>query len=168
LNTQTEDQTVHNAALVSRDQSLPPQPSTFHQIFIGADGLRAGRSILIFIACFVALVAAASAIGHKSHPPAPKTAAAAADRSISLRSALLDNRIPLIAIVLVTWIMSKIERRPNSVYGLGGSRKLSRFFTGLACSSSSPSGRLVSSSSTAARPLVATSSASAHSGSSAS
>jgi len=27
--------------------------------------------------------------------------------------------------------MSKIERRPNSVYGLGGSRKLLHFFAGL-------------------------------------
>jgi uncharacterized protein len=131
LNTQTEDQTLHNAALVSRDQSLPPQPSTFHKTFIGADGLRAGWGILIFIAFFAVLMAAASAIGHMLHPPAPKIAAAAADKSISLRSALLDNSIPLIAILLVSWIMSKIERRPNSVYGLGGSRKLSRFFAGL-------------------------------------
>ena len=125
MTTQTEDQTLH------RDQSIPPQPSTFHKIFIGADGLRAGWSILIFIALFAALMAAANVIGHKLSPPAPKTAAVA-NQSISLRSAFLDNSIPLIAILLVTWIMSKIERRPNSVYGLGGSRKLSRFFAGLA------------------------------------
>ena len=132
MNTPTEDQTLHNTTLVSRDQSLPPQTSTFHKIFIGADGLRAGWSILIFIALFAALMAAANVISHKLHPPALKTAAAAADKSISLRSAFLDDSIPLLAILLVTWIMSKIERRPNSVYGLGGQRKLRHFFTGLA------------------------------------
>jgi hypothetical protein len=31
---------------------------------------------------------------------------------------------------LVTWIMSKIERRPISVYGLGGQSKLPRFLAG--------------------------------------
>ena len=132
MNTPTEDQTLHNTTLVSRDQSLPPQTSTFHKIFIGADGLRAGWSILIFIALFAALMAAANVISHKLHPPALKTAAAAANKSIGLRSAFLDDSIPLLAVLLVTWIMSKIERRPNSVYGLGGQRKLRRFFTGLA------------------------------------
>jgi uncharacterized protein len=34
--------------------------------------------------------------------------------------------------LLVTWIMSKIERRPNSVYGFGGSRKVAYFRAGLA------------------------------------
>ena len=33
--------------------------------------------------------------------------------------------------LLVTWIMSKIERRPNSVYGFGDSRKVAHFFAGL-------------------------------------
>lgn len=131
MTTQSEDQTLHNPALVSRHQSLPPQPSTFHKIFIGADGLRAGWSILIFIALFAALMASANVIGHKLNPSAPKTASTA-NQSISLRSAFLDNSIPLIAILLVTWIMSKIEHRPKSVYGLGGSRKLSHFFAGLA------------------------------------
>jgi membrane protease YdiL (CAAX protease family) len=36
------------------------------------------------------------------------------------------------ATLLVTWIMSRIERRPNSVYGLGGDRKLGLFFSGMA------------------------------------
>jgi membrane protease YdiL (CAAX protease family) len=40
--------------------------------------------------------------------------------------------IPLAAVLLVTWIMSKVERRPNSVYGFGGSRKVAHFFAGLA------------------------------------
>jgi membrane protease YdiL (CAAX protease family) len=84
------------------------------------------------MALFAALMAAANAVGHKLRPPALKTAATVADRSISLRSTFLDESVPFVGILLVTWIMSKIERRPNAVYGLGGSRKLSHFFTGLA------------------------------------
>jgi uncharacterized protein len=133
MTTQTEDLIPSNdAPLASREQGLPPQPSSLHKIFIGADGLRAGWSILIFIALFAALMAAASAIGHKLHPPAPKTAATVTDKSITLRSTYIDESIPFLAVLLVTWIMSKIERRPNSVYGLGGGRKLSHFFSGLA------------------------------------
>jgi membrane protease YdiL (CAAX protease family) len=37
-----------------------------------------------------------------------------------------------VVILLITWIMSKIERRPNAVYGFGDSRKLSHFLTGMA------------------------------------
>jgi membrane protease YdiL (CAAX protease family) len=133
LNAQTEDQALHNnAALASNHQNPPPQSSTLRQIFIGKDGLRAGWSLLIFIALFATLMAAAGAVGHKLHPPAPKTTATVADKSISLRTTFLDESVPFLGILLVTWIMSRIERRPNAVYGLGGSHKLSHFFTGLA------------------------------------
>ena len=44
----------------------------------------------------------------------------------------IGEAIAFLVTFLVTWIMSKIERRPNSVYGLGGSRKLAQFFAGLA------------------------------------
>jgi membrane protease YdiL (CAAX protease family) len=40
--------------------------------------------------------------------------------------------IPFLITFIVTWIMSKIEGRPNSVYGLGGARPLARFLAGLA------------------------------------
>ncbi|MGA7220152.1 MAG: CPBP family intramembrane glutamic endopeptidase [Candidatus Sulfotelmatobacter sp.] len=38
----------------------------------------------------------------------------------------------MVITVLVTWIMSKIERRPNSAYGLGGRNGVKYFFSGLA------------------------------------
>ena len=37
----------------------------------------------------------------------------------------------LLVTVVATWIMSKIERCPNSSYGLGGNRKLSHLLAGL-------------------------------------
>ena len=63
MDARTEDQPRHDkAALASKDQSLPSQRSTIHKIFIGADGLRAGWSILIFIALFAIFISAATAI----------------------------------------------------------------------------------------------------------
>ena len=36
------------------------------------------------------------------------------------------------AVLIATWLMAKIERRPTSVYGLGGNRRLRNFLSGLA------------------------------------
>jgi hypothetical protein len=44
----------------------------------------------------------------------------------------LNEAVPLLAVALVTWIMSKVERRPVGVYGLGGTQKLTHFIAGLA------------------------------------
>lgn len=50
---------------------------------------------------------------------------------MSVRRALIGESTSLLVVLLVTWIMSKIERRPNSVYGFGGRRKLAYFLAGL-------------------------------------
>lgn len=44
----------------------------------------------------------------------------------------IGEAIPFLATLFASWIMSKIERRPNSVYGLGGMRNVPHFFAGLA------------------------------------
>jgi membrane protease YdiL (CAAX protease family) len=113
--------------------ATPPtsSPSALRKIFIGKDGLRAGWSLLIFIAIFALLAFCANRIGHKLHPPAPK-AAKAGPESATPQFLFIAESVPFIITVLVTWIMSKIERRPNSVYGLGGRRKLAHFLAGLA------------------------------------
>ena len=116
---------------------LPPaepipsaQPSGVRNIFIGKDGLRAGWSLLIFIALLAAVLIAANFVTHKIHPHNPNAAKNMSE--ISLKAAFINESIPLVIVLLVTWIMSKIERRPNSVYGFGGSRKVAHFFAGLA------------------------------------
>jgi membrane protease YdiL (CAAX protease family) len=110
----------------------PPPPSTLQQVLFGPDGLRAGWGLLLFIALFAALLFCANVITHHLHPHVAKTAAAASDKSAPLGSTLISEFVPFAATLLITWIMSKIERRPNSVYGFGGSHKLSRFLSGLA------------------------------------
>jgi membrane protease YdiL (CAAX protease family) len=131
LNNETDDQPLHHDATLTATEPVPPAgPPTPHKIFIGRDGLRAGWSLLIFIALFAALIFCANIIGRKLHPPAPKSASA--DSDISIVSGFVSELVPLLVTLIVTWIMSKIERRPNSVYGLGDSRMLSHFFSGLA------------------------------------
>ncbi len=105
-----------------------PQPSTLRKVFVGKDGLRAGWGLLIFILIFAALAFCANRISHKIH-----TAAASPNPSSEMSpvSTCIGEGIPFLMILFVTWIMSKIERRPNSVYGLGGKRKVPHFLAGL-------------------------------------
>ncbi len=106
-----------------------PQPSPLRKVFIGKGGLRAGWSLLIFILLVGALGFAANRIAHKIHPASPNKAMAGVD--ISPTFLVMSEAVPFLLIFLVTWIMSKVEHRPNSVYGLGGNRKFPQFLAGL-------------------------------------
>jgi uncharacterized protein len=107
----------------------PARQSSLRKIFTGPEGLRAGWSLVIFVALMAAMLKGATALATLTHL-APNQGAAA--KEISFSFGLFAESIPLIAIFFVTWIMSKIEQRPNSVYGLGGTRRLPNFFMGLA------------------------------------
>ena len=113
----------------SQSQLPAAEPSTIHKVFIGTDGLRAGWSLAIFVALMAPLLKGANAVGNHMHL-LPDQAAGAKEMSFGV--GLFAESLPLLAILLATWIMSKIEKRPNSVYGLGGERRLSHFFMGLA------------------------------------
>ena len=133
MNTETDDLPPYHDATLTPTEPIPPtQPSALRKIFIGKDGLRAGWSLLIFIAIFAAIALCVNVIGHKLYPPAAKTAQTASDISVTPRSLFISESIGFLVTLLATWIMSKIERRPNSVYGFGGGRKLPHFFAGLA------------------------------------
>jgi len=116
-----------NVTLPPSEAIPPSQPPAMRRIFIGKDGLRAGWSLLIFILIFAALAFCINRIAHKLLPPTPHSANA----ELSITAGFLMELIPFLMLLLVTWIMSKIERRPNSGYGLGGSRKGSYFLKGL-------------------------------------
>ena len=109
---------------------LSHPPSTARKIFYGKDGLRAGWSLLIFIAIFAAIIFCVN-VGLRKFLPqdlkAPKPGA-----ELPPRFLFLAEGIPFAVTVFLTWIMSKIERRPVGVYGLGDNRKAARFFAGLA------------------------------------
>jgi membrane protease YdiL (CAAX protease family) len=130
LNTHPEEnRPPYNEALPPVEQVPAANPFTLRNVFIGADGLRAGWSLLIFIALMAALLRGVNAIGHLTHLAPPKGVDAS---NASPTFLFIAESLPFLATLLVTWIMSKIERRPNSAYGLGGTRKLPHFFAGLA------------------------------------
>jgi CAAX protease family protein len=125
-----------NPGATNPDATLPPgepipsaQPSVV-RIFIGEDGLRAGWSLLVFIALLAVVLVPVRFVMHKIHPHNPNTARTTSE--ISLETGFIMESIPLAAVLLVTWIMAKIERRPYSVYGFGGRSKVAHFFAGLA------------------------------------
>ena len=78
-------------------------PSSLRNIFFGDEGLRAGWSILLFAAIFGAFMVVAHFIAVKIHPP---THHASPDQTIPFYFMLLNEAIPLVAVCLVTWIMS--------------------------------------------------------------
>jgi hypothetical protein len=118
-------------ATLTPSEPIPPPPSSaVHKIFIGKDGLRAGWSLLIYITFFVFIIIGTSVVRHSLPPHAPRGAKAPSGIS-AMSHSFIGECIFFLVTFLVTWIMSKIEQRPNGVYGLGGSRKLLRFLAGL-------------------------------------
>jgi uncharacterized protein len=106
----------------------PARTAVMHNVFLGKDGIRAGWSLLIFIAIFAATISATHFIVLKFHHPHAKTAQNAED---SIQSTIINEAVIFFVVLFVTWIMSRIEQRPNSVYGLGGDRKAANFFSGV-------------------------------------
>jgi len=130
LNNEASDLPVRPDATLTPIEPIPPsQPLTLHKIFIGKDGLRAGWSLLIFVAIFAALAYSVNVIGHKLFPTDPNSGKAGPE--ISPLFGFIAEAVPFAILLLVTWIMSKIERRPHSVYGFGDSRMLRHFFAGM-------------------------------------
>jgi membrane protease YdiL (CAAX protease family) len=116
-------------------------------IFVGSDGLRAGWGLLLYAVLFFVLLFASGALIHvlrlRSHPAQPGVAAQSASQSsepsasttsglLPASTVLISEGISLFAVVVASWLMSKIERRPNSIFGLGGKRRLRNLLTGLA------------------------------------
>ncbi len=117
---------------VALAESAPPvQRSTLRKIFVGKEGLRSGWSLLIFIAILAVFGFSERFIIYKVFPNVPKTDAARADAMGKPSFLLVGEASQFGLVFLVTWIMSKIERRPNSSYGFGGKRRLPHFFAGL-------------------------------------
>jgi magnesium-transporting ATPase (P-type) len=118
-----------DTTLIPTEPNAQARPSLLHKTFIGRDGIRPGWSLLIFIAMLAAIIIAAHFIVLKFHHPPANAAKTSED---SVKSTIINESVIFVVVFLVTWIMSKIERRANSVYGLGGKRKAALFFAGLA------------------------------------
>jgi uncharacterized protein len=130
LNELHKDLTLpNNETTPPADQTPTAKPSTLRWVFFGVNGLRAGWSILIFVALMYASLKGINALGHLMHLTPQGNANSA---NVSPAFLFVAELLPFLATLFAAWIMSKIERRPNSVYGLGGQRKLPHLFAGLA------------------------------------
>jgi membrane protease YdiL (CAAX protease family) len=130
LNNPTENRSpVNREWPAPSDHAAPATPSTLRKTFIGLHGLRAGWGLLIFIGIFAAIAYSLNVIAHQLHLPVPN--AATAGSAISPLVALFVEALNCFVVLLITWVMSKIERRPVSVYGFQDKRKLAHFFAGL-------------------------------------
>jgi len=113
----------------SQTPLAPAKNFTIRSFFAGSDGLRAGWCLLIFIALMFTFLKGATIIGNRMHL-FPKLTPG--NTEIPPALAFAGESIPLLITLLVTWIMSRIENRPNAVYGLGGKRSAPNFLVGLA------------------------------------
>ncbi len=112
------------------DPHLPtdPRPSLLYRIFIGADGLRAGWSLLLYAILLIAPLFILREI-HPAHPT-PKQPTSAT-HLVTGTETYLSEAASFAYVFFATWLMSLIERRPNSVYGLGLCGRLPQFLAGL-------------------------------------
>jgi len=106
-------------------------PSRMHTILLGPNGLRAGWSILLFIAIFIAIAIPASFVlshilAHFHHAMPRRQTGEVPPLPVALSEAVM-----LMAVFLATAIMAGIERRPMLAYGLSGTHRLRHFIIGL-------------------------------------
>ncbi|HTZ48530.1 MAG TPA: CPBP family intramembrane glutamic endopeptidase [Verrucomicrobiae bacterium] len=115
--------------LLGEPQRGPAETSVLRKIFVGADGLRAGWSLLIFLVILGLLLGGVTSIAQRMHVLPAKGQSVG---EIAPSFGLYAEGLPFLMVFVATWIMSKIEKRPNGVYGLGGPRVLGNFLGGLA------------------------------------
>ena len=118
-----------------------PEPSTLRLIFIGPYGLRAGWSLLLFVAMLIAIIAAINFAGHTyyHHHPAALAARKAQQKLNAGKTTfatdpsdiLSTHGIPMVVFLLLSWIMTRIERRRLGVYGFRGTHRVPNCFKGL-------------------------------------
>jgi len=105
----------------------PPTPQhSSSRIFFGPCGLRAGWGILIAIALFFVFFTGTGFLLKATHLVPPH----AMERNPGPFPVFITETIAFLVTALVTWIMAMIERRPLSVYGLGGTHKLRYLLVG--------------------------------------
>jgi CAAX protease family protein len=94
-----------------------------HWVFFGAQGLRAGWAILVFATlCAILVVFGGFAVGPFLH--------LSPDVPIPPSAGMLLELSQLIPVVIVTFVMAVLERRPVTFYGYQGSARAIRFVSG--------------------------------------
>ena len=116
-------------------------PDTASWIFFGPEGLRAGWGLLLFAVLLTILGLAVNFLTAEAHRQSFGHAASRGQTQSSPASAsdtppshlLAAEATSLLAVLLATFALARIERRPFTTYGLGGTHKLPQFLQGLLC-----------------------------------
>lgn len=108
----------------------PVTPSALRRIFVGTDGLRAGWSLVLFLT-FLSLLLLLFGIDPRSFF-FPSTLSAPS-RAINVAESAFSEAVTLVCVVVSTFLMARIERRPMRAFGIGASRRaLPQLLAGLA------------------------------------
>ncbi len=108
----------------------PVTPSTLRRILVGTDGLRAGWSLVLFLTFFSLLLLLFGIDPRRFFFPATPSAPS---RAINVAESAFSEAVTLVCVVVSTFLMSRIERRPMRTFGIGASRRaLPQLLAGLA------------------------------------
>jgi membrane protease YdiL (CAAX protease family) len=108
----------------------PPPQST---ILYGPNGLRAGWSLVIYVAVLIALLLLVGLEMHWLEPHVPASMRGARGSGFHPAIAILSEASALIAVLLATAGMARLEHRYTAFYGLVGFDRLRQFLIGLVC-----------------------------------
>ena len=97
----------------------PPEPSGFHKVFFGPDGLRAGWRLAIYLAFVIGLQYLIIQRGLRLIPGVAEIMKQAQSSGVlTPRFELIFESVAILIVFLAAGIMSRIEKRPLGVYGL--------------------------------------------------
>ncbi|MFP5250461.1 MAG: CPBP family intramembrane glutamic endopeptidase [Acidobacteriota bacterium] len=105
----------------------PPEPAQAHRlrrVFIGPDGLRAGWSVLLFVAIMAAVMIAIGFVLGATHLVDRKA-------GFTPQNMFFNELDMFLGLLGAAWAMARIERRNLLDYNLRGPRRPRHFFSGL-------------------------------------
>lgn len=106
---------------------LPARSSLWRRIWFGRDGLRVGWSILLFLLVTLAAIVLFGILSDRLHLPEDGRG------SLTPLATIADEAVPLLGILIGTFVMGRVEKRPWLDYGLRAPHCATRFVQGAAC-----------------------------------
>ena len=113
-------------------QIVPPPPSR-PSVLYGPNGLRAGWSIVIYVAAMVALLFLVGLEMRWLGPHLPASMRGERGTGFHPTVAILSEASVLLAVLLATAGMARLEQRRAADYGLAGFDRARQFLVGLVC-----------------------------------
>ena len=116
---------AENTTLSGRP-SPPEPPSTLHHILFGSEGLRAGWSIVLFLALYASLWRCLQPLSHALLRAQPIHGGL-----LTARQTLDLEGAAIVALLIAMWLLARLERRRATAYGFAPENRARYFFGGL-------------------------------------